>query len=252
MSTHTEEQVHEHLYAVGLEAVVKDCPILDHPGPLPDIDPEAEPSFELWRLIKTRAYGRLRRLHNTVRYGSFVGSKVSLPTDSSRPMELDLLGTHEDGLFVLELKVDRSAERNAFSELFAYSNYIAGMFALSGHQDITNVLVASLSVKITRQAFLYDLLINDRNIIVYQPSFGTDEVTSLQLELWLPSDDDFQHFTNDLLSHEAMACAVISFDDLEGWYDAQQLCGPTHGGRPPAWVLLCSQAMERDSPLLSK
>ena len=41
-------------------------------------------------------------------------------------MELDLFGTHEDGLFVLELKVNRAAKRNAFLALFAYSNYISG------------------------------------------------------------------------------------------------------------------------------
>jgi len=55
--------------------------------------------------------------------------------------------------------VDRAAERNAFSELFAYSNYVAGIFALSGHKDITNILVSTMDVKITRQAYLYDLLI---------------------------------------------------------------------------------------------
>ena len=82
-------------------------------------------------------------------------------------MELDLLGTHEDGLFVLELKVNRAAERNAFSELFAYSNYISGMFPGSGKKDITNILVANLDAKITQQAFLYDLIITDRDIIVY-------------------------------------------------------------------------------------
>ncbi|WP_179363921.1 hypothetical protein [Rhizobium sophoriradicis] len=225
MATHKEEQVHQHLFEVGLEAVVKDCPEFDDPQPEPEIDPEAEPNFELWRLIKRRAYDRLRGLHYTVRYGTFVGSKIALPIDASRPMELDLLGTHEDGIFVLELKVDRSAERNAFSELFAYSNYIAGMFALSGHQDITNILVANLDVKITRQAFLYDLLINDRNIVVYQPSFSSSDVTSLQLDLWLPTDDDFKHFTNDLLSHDAMACVVISFEDLDGWYDSEEKDG---------------------------
>lgn len=222
MAEFTEEEVHTYLHSVGLETVVRDCPAFDDPISSPGIDPDEETDFELWSLIKQRAFDRLQALHNTVRYGSFVGSKVSLPIDSSRPMELDLLGTHEDGLFVLELKVDRSAERNAFSELFAYSNYIAGMFALSGHQDITNVLVANLDVKITRQAFLYDLLINDRNIIVYRPTFSGTSVESLQLDLWLPSDEDFEHFTNDLLSHEAMACAVISFEDLEGWYDSEE------------------------------
>ena len=40
-------------------------------------------------------------------------------------MELDLPGRMaRTGLFVLELKVDKTAERNAFSELFGYSNVL--------------------------------------------------------------------------------------------------------------------------------
>jgi hypothetical protein len=145
-------------------------------------------------------------------------------------MELDLLGTHEDGIFILELKVNRSAERNAFSELFAYSNYLAEMFALSGHKDITNVLVANLDAKITRHAFLYDLLIADRNVIVYQPEFTDGTPEGLRLHLYLPSDDDFQHFTNRLLSHDAMACVVASFEDIPGWIDSGEIGGnvPEH------------------------
>jgi hypothetical protein len=140
-------------------------------------------------------------------------------------MELDLLGEHEDGLFILELKVERSAERNAFSELLAYSNYIAGIFPLSGHKDITNVLVANLDNKITRQAYLYDLLINDRNVIVYKPIFSDGTLQSLKLQLHLPSDEDFLHLTNDLLSHDAMSCVVASFDDLKGWFDSEEVQG---------------------------
>jgi len=225
MATFSEEDVHTHLHSKGLEAVIIDCPEFDFPDdetPTPVDSYDEEPDFELWRIIKARAFARLERLHGTIRYGTFVGTKVKLPTDHTRPMELDLLGTHEDGLFILELKVDRSAERNAFSELFAYSNYIAGMFALSGQQDITNVLVANIDNKITRQAFLYDLLINERNIIVYRPSFPSGNLDSLQLELYLPSDDDFRVFTNELLSHDAMSCVVVSFDDLEGWFDSEE------------------------------
>lgn len=225
MAAFSEDDVHKHLYTKGLEAVIVDCPEFD----LPEVDltPDAEQcadeyDFELWRIIKERAIAKLERLHGTIRYGTFVGTKIKLPTDNTKPMELDLIGTHEDGLFVLELKVERSAERNAFSELFAYSNYIAGIFALSGHQDITNVLVANLDNKITKQAFLYDLLINERDIIVYRPSFPGGNLESLQLDVYLPSDDDFRHFTNELLSHDAMACVVISFDDLEGWFDSEE------------------------------
>lgn len=213
MAQFSEEVVHNYLFKTGLTALVDDTAVFD--GEKVD-DPE---DFQLWRIIKARALAKLERLHNSLRCGEFIGSKVKLPTDQSRPMELDLLGSHEDGLFILELKVDRAAERNAFSELFAYSNYVAGMFALSGHKDITNVLVSAMDVKITRQAYLYDLLIADRDVIVYTPVFVSDALDSLRLRLHVPTDEEFQRFTNRLLSHDAMGCVVLTFDDLPGWIE---------------------------------
>ncbi len=251
MAAYSEDDVHKYLHAKGLEALIIDCPEFD----LSEVETSTvvqcpdEYDFQLWRIIKARALARLKRLHGTIRYGTFVGTKIKLPTDKTTPMELDLIGTHEDGLFILELKVERSAERNAFSGLFAYSNYIAGIFAMSGNQDITNVLVANLNNKITEQAFLCDLLINERDIIVYRPSFPDGSLESLQLNLQLPSDDDFRHFTNELLSHDAMACAVISFGDLEGWFDSKE-----EGGNLNEWTKkhlsmlsgYASQLMEAD------
>jgi hypothetical protein len=233
----SEEQVHKFLFEQGLERLIDDAPEFDEMTVTePIVATESAPSddgkaaydeieFELWRIIKAKALEKLERLHRTIRYGEFIGSKVKLPIDGSRPMELDLLGQHEDGIFIVELKVDRSAERNAFSELFAYSNYIAEMFSLSGHKDITNVLVANLDVKITRQAFLYDLLIADRNIIVYTPKFPDDTLESLRLKLHVPTDDDFRYFTNRLLSHDTMSCVVASFHDMDGWFDSEEDAG---------------------------
>jgi hypothetical protein len=171
--------------------------------------------------MRERAVTRLAALHDLVRYGEFIGSKIRLPTGKGKRMELDLLGTHEDGLFVLELKIDKTAERNAFSELFGYSNYIAEAAAASGRRDITNVLVAKLDNEITRHAFLYDLLITGRDIIVYKPVWD-DTVESLKLEPYLPDNADFRRFSNRLLSHDAMSCVVASFHDLEGWYDSKE------------------------------
>jgi hypothetical protein len=222
----SEEAVHQYLINKGgLEDLVDDVPDLEREvhatEPIDKPDDDYVP-FELWRIIKARVLAKLLTMHRTIRYGEFIGSKIKLPIDKTTPMELDVLGQHEDGLFVLELKVERSAERNAFSELFAYSNYIAGMFALSGHKDIVNVLVANLDNKITRQAFLYDLMITDRNIIVYTPHFPGDKVESLRLVLHVPTDEDFQHFVNDLLSHDAMSCVVCSFHDLPDWIDSKE------------------------------
>ena len=218
----SEEAVHDYIHQQGMEALVVDFPQLQQEKS--EYKPDDE--FELWKLIKQKALSKLSRIHDSVRYGEFIATKLKLPTDKTTPMELDLLGTHEDGLFVLELKVNRAAERNAFSELFAYSNYIAGMFPGSGKRDITNILVANLDTKITQQAFLYDLIITDRDIIVYQPEFSGDSLDTLKLEPHVPSDEVFKQFTNDLLSHEAMSCVVASFDDMDGWFDniARSLC----------------------------
>lgn len=240
----TEADVHDHLYNVGLEATIAPCAEIDNF----DLDATYE-DFELWRIVKARALRKLKRLHQSVRYGEFLASKLKLPIDKTTPMELDLFGHHEDGLFVLELKVERAAERNAFSELLGYSYYIAEMYALSGTRDITNILVANLDAKITQQAFLYDLLVSDRDIIVYKPTFPDGMLESLRLELHIPSDDEFKHLTNELLSHDSMACIVVTVDDLEGWFDNEE-----EGSSLNSWTrehlgkvsTYCAQLMEAE------
>lgn len=217
-----EEEAHGQLHRVGLGAVIADHPLVDRPFEAAEFGRENEGApFEFWRVVKTRAIERLSRLHGLVREGTFAGSKVRLPVGEGRRMELDLIGTHEEGVFVLELKVQRSAERNAFSELFAYSNYVAGLYTMSGRRDVTNVLVATLANAITEQAYLYDLLINERDVVVYRPRFPDGSAGSLVLDLYLPSDDVFRTFANTMLSHDAMDCVAISFDDNPGWFDSE-------------------------------
>lgn len=157
MSGFNEADVQRYLAEVGLEAVVEDAEAR-LTAALPDrskIDlNEDGPVFELWKLLKEKAIEKLRSLDALASNGEFLGSGINLPIDNTRHMFLDLLGTHEDGLFVLELKIEKAAERNAFTELFAYSNYIAGLFPGSGSKDILNILVAPIAAKITKQAYL--------------------------------------------------------------------------------------------------
>lgn len=246
----SEEEVHQYIWATGISELIAETDAFDGVAASSvEHDEDGESNFELWRLIKHKALGKLENLHNLMTGGKLIGSKVKLPTDGARPMELDFLGHHEDGIFVLELKVDRSAERNAFSELLGYSNYISEMFALSGAKDITNVLVTPLFAKISRHAFLYDLLISDRNIILYQPTFTIEGISSLQLKLYIPSDEDFQHFSNELLSHDAMTCVVASFHDIEGWIDSEEDSGSlrSHAIKHlEAVTSYCAQLMEAE------
>lgn len=221
-ATFSENVVHEYLHKTSLEPLIDD---VDEAASTVAITEDDNGHIPLWQIVKARVVDRIIQLHSTVRYGTFTGSKVKLPIDNTRPIELDLIGEHEGGIFILELKVDRGAERNAFSELFAYSNYVAQMFAMSGPRDITNVLVANLDAKITREAYLYDLLIGNRDVIVYKPVFPDDTLESLRLQLHIPADEDFQHLTNRLLSEESMACVVGSFDDFPGWFDNREVDG---------------------------
>lgn len=224
MQTYTEEDVHQHIDKVGIEAILPPFYLNEKTTKKCTDDFEDEP-FQLWRIIKEKALHKIYAAHNSMCDGEIIASKLNLPIDHTRHMELDFLGRCEDGLFILELKVKKAAERNAFTELLGYSNYFAQLFALSGHRDITNVLVAKLEAKITKQAYLYDLIINDRNTIVYAPLISNGNVSSLNLELYIPDDSDFEHFTNTLLGHEAMSCAVASFHDLDGWFDSEEING---------------------------
>ena len=123
----SENDFHEFIYKVGPQGLITS----EFPSPVEDEftaqsdgeEPafEDEPPFELWRVMRERAITRLAKLHNLIRYGEFIGSKIRLPTEEGKRMELLPAGTHENGLFVLELKVDKTAEWNAFSELFGYS-----------------------------------------------------------------------------------------------------------------------------------
>jgi hypothetical protein len=47
----------------------------------------------------------------------------------------------------------------------------------------------------------------------------------------VPSDDEFKRFTNQLLSHDAMGCVVITIDDIPGWIDNKE-----KDGSPNEWT----------------
>ncbi|WP_153066259.1 MULTISPECIES: hypothetical protein [Xanthomonas] len=227
----SENEVHEFIRSTEWSALFVPAPDLDFQVPsgvneeIDEIQDEGgveDESFELWEVLKARAMQKVKRLHFSVSDGRLVGSKIKLHVPDKKPMELDLIGLYEDGMFVVELKVKASAERNSFTELLGYSNYIAGLFPMTGRQDICNVLIANMQTGIARQAYLYDILINDRTTIVYNPVWKTDELLSLTLELYLPGDDDFKRFANSLLSHDAMSCVVASFDNIDGWIDDEE------------------------------
>ena len=70
----SEQEVHNFIFEQGLEALIDDCPEFE-PS---DHKSSADEEFALWRIIKARAMGKLRRIHKNVRYGKLIGSKIKL------------------------------------------------------------------------------------------------------------------------------------------------------------------------------
>lgn len=79
----TEDQVREYIYQAGLEKLIKDCPEVN------DVTINTEEDFQLWRIIKQKAFSKIARMHVSVRHGNFIASKLKLPTDKAS--ETDIL-----------------------------------------------------------------------------------------------------------------------------------------------------------------
>ena len=114
-SKFSEDEIHTWIHKTGMETLVSDCPEVD----LENNSYNADEEFELWRLIKQKAFSKLSRIHNTVRYGEFIAPKLKLPTDKATPMELNLLGTHEDARSPLQCSLPEAAFRAPLSILRA-------------------------------------------------------------------------------------------------------------------------------------
>src|SRR5690606_3314265 len=85
-STVSEDILHEHLFKVGIAAAIAPCPELH--DAIEAAREDGEDEFSLWRIIKLRALHKIARLHSLMCDATFLASKLKLPIDQTRPMEL--------------------------------------------------------------------------------------------------------------------------------------------------------------------
>lgn len=79
-------------------------------------------------------------------------------------IRLDLLGLleSENGLCIIEVK-SKQTERQAFTELLAYSSHLKQIFMPLSNVDIAHILIAPMESRIVRESIL--------NGIVYERKF---------------------------------------------------------------------------------
>lgn len=67
----SKDEVHEHIYQQGMEALVVDFLQLKQDKS----NYKSREEFELWKLIKQKALSKLSQIHDSVCYGEFIAKK---------------------------------------------------------------------------------------------------------------------------------------------------------------------------------
>lgn len=159
--------------------------------------PEKKPwEYEPWELVY---YQLIAEYFQNVEYLqglNLFGCEVGLPEEGESTIRTDLLGCLEgvNGFVVCELKVNRQPERQAYTELFAYSNVVRSKIAPMGRRDIFYLLISPMEERIVREATICNLLYERNRVVALIPEW--DEVNQkLTLKLWVPENKEFKIFT---------------------------------------------------------
>ena len=165
---------------------------------IPDVPPNSKSSkkpweYEPWELLYEKIiseyYQELRYLKGL----NLFGCEVGLPKEGENTIRSDFFGCIDgaNGFVVCELKVNPSAERQAYTELFAYGNYIRSKFAPMGKRDILYLLISPMEERIVREATICNLLYDRNRVVALIPKWNDDEDT-LQLDVWIPEKEEFK------------------------------------------------------------
>lgn len=133
---------------------------------------------------------------------------------------IDLFGHSEtNGLTIIELKKSNQTERQAYTELLAYANHFSSIFPGLTEQAINSILVAPMETRTVRDAFVQELLGNNKNAIALIPHRQGNKFT---LSVYYPDESYFKWFENNLFDDRSMIALSISFPDIAGWIDSDR------------------------------
>lgn len=172
-------------------------------------------------LIKNRINNKLSNLYDKLYELKFIGCEVPLEQNSNSIIRADFLAVFCDdtGLAVIELKKSAQTERQAFTELLAYSNHITTLFPSMTKNDSVYILISPMETRIARDAVIQSLIFDNRDIIALIPTFSDPlDITSLKLELWIPKETELATFSNIAFREDNFSVCKLSWEyDAERW-----------------------------------
>jgi hypothetical protein len=181
-------------------------------------------------LLQQKAEKKINELIDSIKTLILSAKELCLEKEGDSTTRVDLFGCSEcSGLTIIELKKSKQTERQAFTELLAYANHFCSIFPGLKESAITSILIAPMKSRTVRDAYVQELVINNKNVLALIPE---EKNKIIKLRVYYPDKSYYQWFENNLLNDWSMATVAISFPVIEGWIDADS---DSSGRKIPAY-----------------
>lgn len=148
-----------------------------------------------------------------------IGQEVPVIKTRGRPLSIDILGNnYETGeFFIIEIKRSNSTEREAITEILAYTNGIRSKFPELSTEDIVIIIIAHEWQASLWNATIFLMLFFRLNIIPIQIvdvdyDKTKDEVENISLEILIPSKSKDLTVSQNF-SKKCLASKTFMWDD---------------------------------------
>lgn len=179
-------------------------------------------------LLQRRAEKKINEILDNIKCLILLAKELRLEKVGDSTTRIDLFGNSEcSGLTIIELKKSKQTERQAFTEILAYANHFCSIFPGLKESAITSILVAPMETRTVRDAYVQELVTNNKNVLALIPE---EENGIIKLRVYYPDKSYYQWFENNLLDDKSMSVVAISFSVIEGWIDTD--LNSDYGGIP--------------------
>ncbi|NNP75539.1 hypothetical protein A7P54_03780 [Acinetobacter sp. Ac_3412] len=184
---------------------------------------EIEDLYNFPNLLKKQTEEKINNLVNSLEDIEFIGREIRLKKEDSSTTRIDLVAmTLDNGPAIIELKKSTQTEREAFTELLAYSNYFCSLFPGAAEStSVISILIAPMQTRIVQDAYFQELMLNNKNIIALIPEPNEDE-TEFKFRVYYPQDNSYVTFSNSMFHDDSIRVATLAFELVDGWVDSYE------------------------------
>ena len=177
--------------------------------------------FSISKLLQSVTEKKISRFVDNLEDLTLIGKEVRLKQPNRSTTRIDLLGTSEGSILnIIELKKPEGTEREAFTELLGYANHYCLLFPGLKDSALNSVLIAPMRQRIVQDAYMQEVLINNKPILALKPSSNDEQ--GVDLQVYYPDRSTYKYFENNILNDQAMITVVLTFNEVEGWIDTDR------------------------------